>query len=277
MNELKIFKQNAAARNSVNVRAIAFKSPILGYIKDVMICLKADGNFMASPTDMIDISGYSHPPNAQGNIDYVMGEVNQVNQVVLLYILCLKLIRRLLQCPTDQFRLKVNIKASADISVMQRRDEAKQYPYKECKAEKKNWAPGITPQTDACYKAALDFTTLTDYHFDFKLASIPVQLQRIMGKLSDLMSLSLLPYLSSEEGTPSVVKDITQAQLNFTFLPDQPEESPAFNLDWSVNNVVQRYNQIALPGKVILPSTSIPQSSRIAYEGDIIRKFYWKY
>lgn len=66
------------------MRAVAFRAPILGHAKDVMICLKAEGNFQASPTDMIDISGYNQAPNAQGSIEYVMGEVNQINQVLFI-------------------------------------------------------------------------------------------------------------------------------------------------------------------------------------------------
>lgn len=169
----------------------------------------------------------------------------------------------------------MTIKAAAGNWVIQKRDEAKVPPFSECEEEKRsnNWAPGIIPQTDACYKAALEFTTLSHYQFDFRIASVPVQLQRIMGKLSDLASLSLLPYLSSEEGSPSSVKDITQAQLNFTFLPELIDDYLALNVDWTVNNVIERYSQISLPTNMIyLPSTSIPQSSRIAYEGDIIRK-----
>lgn len=79
---IKAIMQNSSARNSVNVRAIAFKNPVLGNAKDTMICLKAEGNFLTPPSDMIDISGYTQPPNAHGNIEFVMGEVkNLANQV----------------------------------------------------------------------------------------------------------------------------------------------------------------------------------------------------
>lgn len=65
------------------------------------------------------------------------------------------------------------MKASAAQEVMERRAKAETWPYKECEAEKSvDWASGIVPQTEACYRAALDFTTLTNYQFDVRFAAV---------------------------------------------------------------------------------------------------------
>ena len=65
----------------MNVRVVVFRSPQLNIIRDFMICLKAESTFQQSPVDIIDISGYSHPPAAQGSIEYVMGDVTSTSQV----------------------------------------------------------------------------------------------------------------------------------------------------------------------------------------------------
>ena len=172
----------------------------------------------------------------------------------------------------------MGVKAAAGNWVIQRRNEAKHWPYKECEAEKtsKNWAPGIVPQTDACYRSALDFTTLSHYQFEFKFAAIPFQLEKMMGKLGDMISLSLLPYWKAEPtstGSNSASKEVGHVQVNITFLPDIVDEGhQSVNLHWSTNNVIERYDGVNLPfDNIILPSTSIPQTTRIAYEGDAIR------
>jgi len=79
-----------------------------------------------------------------------------------------------IKCPTNQFRFKTAIEAKAGDWVMQRREGANSWPYNECKQQQmaKNWANGMIPQTEACYRAALDFTTLSDYKMDFLLASV---------------------------------------------------------------------------------------------------------
>lgn len=176
----------------------------------------------------------------------------------------------------------MGVKASAGNWVIQRRSEAKSWPYKECEAEKtsKNWAPGIVPQTEACYHAALDFTTLSNYQFEFKFAAVPFQLEKMMGKLGDLISLSLLPYWKAEPtgstGSTGASKEVGQVQVNITFLPDKLEEGhQPVNLHWSTNNVIERYDGVNLPiNNIPLPSTSIAQATRIAYEGDVIRKTF---
>lgn len=184
------------------------------------------------------------------------------------------------QCPTDKFRFKAGIKASAGDWVMEKRNQAHISPYKDCETEKKsqNWAPGIIPQTESCYRTALDFTTLTNYQFDFRFAAVPVYLERIMEKLGDMTSLFLLPYWNAEPsskiGQVGQRQEVGHHQINITFLPEQTdEEETIINLDWASNSLVERYNYVTLPIKNIpLPSTSIPQATRIAYEGNVIRK-----
>ena len=179
----------------------------------------------------------------------------------------------------------MGIKASAGSWVMQRRKEANIWPYKECDMEKKNqnWAPGIVPQTEACYHAALDFTTLSNYNFEFKFAAVPFQLEKMMGKLGDLISLSLLPYWKAEPNSNSELvgqsKEVGRVQVNVTFLPDKVEEGHQMvNLHWATNNVIERYDHINIPvDNFLLPSTSISQTSRIAYENDVIRKWFLRY
>lgn len=174
----------------------------------------------------------------------------------------------------------MGIKASAGSWVMQRRSAANIWPYKECEREKKNqnWAPGIVPQTEACYRAALDFTTLSNYNFEFRFAAVPFQLEKMMGKVGDLISLSLLPYWKAEPNANSEQvgqsKEVGRVQVNVTFLPDKVEEgNQMVNLHWATNNVIERYDHINVPvGQFLLPSTSISQTARIAYEGDVIRK-----
>lgn len=140
----------------------------------------------------------------------------------------------------------------------------------------KNWAPGIIPQTEACYRAALDFTSLSNYQFDFRFAAVPFQLEKMMGKLGDVISLSLLPYWNAETNTGQVSqsKEVSHVQVNITFLPQKVEEdSQVVNLQWATNNVIERYNEVTLPfDNFLLPSTSIPRTTRIAYESDVIRK-----
>ena len=57
------------------------RSPQLNIPKDFIICLKAESTFQPSPVDIIDISGYTQPPVAQGSIEYVMGDVSSSSQV----------------------------------------------------------------------------------------------------------------------------------------------------------------------------------------------------
>lgn len=173
----------------------------------------------------------------------------------------------------------MGVKASAGSWVIKRRNEANVSPYKECEMEKKskNWAPGIVPQTEACYKAALDFTSLSNYQFDFRFAAVPFQLEKMMGKLGDVISFTLLPYWKAEpnsnSGQGSQSKEVSHAQVNVTFLPEIVEDdSQRVNLHWASNNVIERYNEVSLPfDNLLLPSTSIPRTTRIAYESDVIR------
>lgn len=175
----------------------------------------------------------------------------------------------------------MGIKASAGSWVIQRRNEASSWPYKDCDQEKKsqNWAPGIIPQTEECYRAALDFTTLSNYNFDFKFAAVPYQLEKLMGKFGDLISLSLLPYWKAEPAGSSesvgASKEVGHVQVNVTFLPDISDDGfQLVNLHWGTNNVIERYTAVTLPfGSLPLPSTSIPQATRIAYDSDVIRNF----
>lgn len=188
-----------------------------------------------------------------------------------------------MQCPTDQFRFKMGIKASAGNWVIKRRNEAKLSPFKECEMEKKtqNWAPGIIPQTESCYRSALDFTTLSNYQFDFRFAAVPFQLEKMMRKFVDMISLSLFPYWKAEPnsktaGQADQSKEVGSVQVNITFLPDKTDDDNyLFDLHWATNNVIERYNEVTLPiENLILPSTSIPQATRIAYESDVIRKIF---
>ena len=157
--------KNGGARNILSVRALVLRSPLINTQRDVVICLKAESTFQAAPADPIDISSYTAPPTAQGSIEFVMGDVSSINQ-----------------CPTDQFRFKMGLKASAGPWVMERRtgvaDDRPVY-YTECEMEaSKNgadggvWAAGLVPQTDSCYRTALDFTSLSNYQFDFRYAAV---------------------------------------------------------------------------------------------------------
>ena len=98
------------------------------------------------------------------------------------------------QCPTDQCRTKIGMKAAAAEDVIERRTKAEKWPYKECEAEKKtpDWASGIVPQTEACYRAALDFTTLTNHQFDVRYASVSSTLRTFHLKLAFVALLCLL-------------------------------------------------------------------------------------
>lgn len=144
----------------------------------------------------------------------------------------------------------------------------------------KNWAPGIIPQTEACYQSALDFTTLSNYQLDFRFAAIPFQLEKMMGKLGEVISFSLLPYWKAEptsSGQASQSKEVSHVQVNVTFLPEIVEDdSQRINLHWATNNVIEHYNEVSLPfDNFLLPSTSISRATRIAYESDVIRKIDW--
>ena len=57
---------------------------------------------------------------------------------------------------------------------MDRRDQSLAWPYKQCKEERDSqiWAGGMTPQTYACYKSALDFTTLSKYETEVRIATV---------------------------------------------------------------------------------------------------------
>ncbi len=113
--------KNGGARNILSVRALVLRSPLINTQRDVVICLKAESTFQAAPADPIDISSYTAPPTAQGSIEFVMGDASSINQ-----------------CPTDQFRFKMGLKASAGPWVMERRtgvsDDRPAY-YTECEME----------------------------------------------------------------------------------------------------------------------------------------------
>ena len=120
-----------------------------------MVCLKAESTIQSPPTnDVINIDGYTQPAAASASVEYVMGFANSQ------------------QCPTNQTRFKLLLKAQAGQWVMERIRHMKQggdklLPtyYAECQAEKGtgNWAQGQTPQTDSCYQTAVDFTTLSNF------------------------------------------------------------------------------------------------------------------
>jgi hypothetical protein len=124
---------------------------------DMMVCLKAESTIQSPPTnDVINIDGYTQPVAASASVEYVMGFANSQ------------------QCPTNQTRFKLLLKAQAGQWVMERRqmkavggDQSSLVPtyYAQCQAEKNtgNWAQGQTPQTDSCYRTAVDFTTLSNY------------------------------------------------------------------------------------------------------------------
>ena len=284
--------RNGGARNILNVRALVLKSPLIGNgQRDLMVCLKADSTFQSAPSsDPIDISGYAQPPSASGSVEYVQGEVSSGSSN---------------QCPTDQFRFKVGLKASAGHWVLDRRDggsyaaaasgriSSRPTYYAECDAEKKDarqiWAAGLVPQTDACYKAALDFTTLTAYQVDLRFAALPAPVERAAERLAGLLTMGLLPYwfagpdaFTSPSVHPSSGKDVGHLQLNVTFLPSEVEDEGydgeagmrMTNVEWSVNsNRPEKYDGVTVPAAMFpLPSTSIPRTARLAYEHDTIRK-----
>lgn len=74
----------------------------------------------------------------------------------------------------------MTIKAAAGQWVIDRRAGSSSSVYRpayyaECDAEAKNsenWASGLVPQTDACYRTALDFTSLSAYQFDIRFAAV---------------------------------------------------------------------------------------------------------
>ena len=152
--------QNGGHRNTLSVRAVVIRSPQVPDLNkgDVMVCLKAESTIQPpSTSDAINIDGYTQPPSASATVEYVMGFANSQ------------------QCPTNQTRFKLLLKAQAGDWVMERRnqgqagggDENLKLPvyYTQCQAEKMtgNWAKGQTPQTDSCYRTAVDFTTLSNY------------------------------------------------------------------------------------------------------------------
>lgn len=71
--------KGAGALNMFNIRVITDSSPLVN-IKDNIICLRAESNFQVAPPDIIDISVYSEPPSAKGNIDFVMGVPSPSNR-----------------------------------------------------------------------------------------------------------------------------------------------------------------------------------------------------
>ena len=77
------------------------------------------------------------------------------------------------QCPKNQFRLKVNIKASAGDWVVQRRNEASAWPYRQCQEQRSSsdWMT-VPPKTEACHRSALDFTSLSNYSVDVLWAGV---------------------------------------------------------------------------------------------------------
>lgn len=71
--------KGAGALNMFNLRVITDSSPLVN-IKDNIICLRGESNFQVAPADIIDISVYTEPPSAKGNIEFVMGNPSTFNR-----------------------------------------------------------------------------------------------------------------------------------------------------------------------------------------------------
>ncbi len=116
-------------------------------------------------------------------------------------------------------------------------------------------------------------------------------IENVFEKLGDLVGLSLLPYWFAQSTTgqqtgtttSGAQKEVGHLQTNVTFLPsrsadefDEGIQRSFVNLEWSLNSSpVEKYERVALPPflRIPLPSTSISQTARVAYETDIIRKY----
>ena len=99
-------------------------------------------------------------------------------------------------------------------------------------------------------------------------------MQTLLSKLSSFFSVSLLPYSSSNvEELATVSKELGHFLFNISFRPHETDRQMV-DVYGIANNVIERYDKIELPAKLRLglPSTSIPQTTRIAYESQSLRK-----
>lgn len=107
--------------------------------------------------------------------------------------------------------------------------------------------------------------------FNSTIPQVPVSLSRPLEKLSKLISVSLLPYVETESTTGKLSKELGHWRLNASFLPENDEGRQIVNITFIANDVLEKYNEVELPGVgVALASTSIPQVTRAAYEGNLI-------
>lgn len=120
-------------------------------------------------------------------------------------------------------------------------------------------------------------------------AQVPLSLERGFSKLADMVGFALLPYWfaqSSPYKSPTTgtigAREVGHLQVNVTFPPreDEAEEVDGLrtiNLTWSLNNQpAETYDRVDLPPlfHYPLPSTSIAQAARVAYETDAVRKCF---
>jgi len=244
------------AKQNVSMRLQVDEMPFLKLGK-WMMCLKADGNMPTIETDWMDISGYEKPPSAYGSVDCTMGEVKDFNQ-----------------CPADQIRIKANIKASAGDWVMDRRDQSLAWPYKQCKEERDSqiWAGGMTPQTYACYKSALDFTTLSKYETEVRIATGSVDMASWINSFNDVFRLTIVPHVTYEKTANNFMcnGNYSHVQMNVTVLPNPVNGKRMVEVNTTTSSFVQR-QRIPLPASIpiVLQSTNVPSLAVLTYETSI--------
>ena len=109
-------------------------------------------------------------------------------------------------------------------------------------------------------------------------------MDKMITRLGQLGSLMMMPYWedsemvepsSSSSSTASNLKDVSLVQFNVSFqATTSAEDAQLINLSvTSGNGQIEKYKDVRLAfGRMMLPSTSVPQATRIAYENNIVRK-----
>ena len=157
-------------------------------------------------------------------------------------------------------------------------------PYDQCRvdrnksedSDKGRMMTGLMPRTEACYKALEDFTTLANHQVDVRFASVPPRVEKALNRLGRLVRLPLLPYWTDQE-LDAVVhspppynssggKVVGLVHLDVSFLPDEDDAlHQVVNVAWMVNSTMERYDGIALPFHLPLPSASLSFANRVAH------------
>ena len=110
------------------------------------------------------------------------------------------------------------------------------------------------------------------------MTQVPHQISSVLGKVGDAVGLLFFPYGNWEQRTSlsNNTKDFGHMVLNVTYRPDNDDTRQVVDITTAINNAVERYTQVPLPSSLrfALPSTNIPQTSRLAYETKAIRKLY---